>query len=89
MCDLLAAETASWKALILSLTPERLDERRLRFNAGQWNARHFICHMVQNSIYKHGQFSVLFFALGLDGNEPYVSPFPNEIYKSLHDTGGS
>jgi hypothetical protein len=43
--------------------------------------RGFVCHMVQNTIYKNGQFMTLFYALGLDGTEPYDAPFPNPIYE--------
>ena len=47
------------------------------------NTRGFVCHMIQNVIYKHGQFSTIFFALGLDGDGPYEAPFPNAIYKEV------
>ena len=43
--------------------------------------RGFVCHMIQNTIYKHGQFATIYFALGLDGTEPYNAPFPNPIYE--------
>lgn len=36
-------------------------------------------------IYKHGQLSTLFFALGLDGEEPYTAPFPNDVYVTLSE----
>lgn len=84
MCDALSAETDNWEKLILGLTPERLDEPRKQFNGYQMNVRQFICHMIQNSIYKHGQFSTLFFALGHDGTAPYDAPFPNPIYAELY-----
>ncbi len=41
-------------------------------------------HMLQNCIYKHGQFSALYFALGLDSDAPYDALFPNPIYQKLH-----
>jgi len=91
MCDLLAAETDTWEALILSLTTAQLDEPRSQFNQGEMGVRGFVCHMIQNCIYKHGQFATLFFALGLDGTEPYDAPFPNPIYQWLQSdaAGGS
>lgn len=85
VCDLLAEETQTWKSLLLALTPDQLDEPRLQFNHRQRGVRNFVCHMIQNCIYKHGQFSTLFFALGLDGTEPYSAPFPGPIYKSLRE----
>ena len=51
------------------------------------NVRGFIAHMIQNVIYKHGQFATIFFALGMDGDGPYTAPFPNPIYKELLGIG--
>ena len=59
-------EPDRWEALIRSLTPEQLDEPRRQFNGDyEVGVRGFVCHMIQNCIYKHGQFATLFFALGL------------------------
>jgi hypothetical protein len=85
MCELLAEETERWRALILALTPEQLDAPRLQFNGRARGVRNFVCHMVQNSVYKHGQLATLFFALGLDGAGPYTAPFPNELYRTMGD----
>lgn len=82
ICDALAAETEEWRALIRSLTHEMLAEPRRQFDSEpDLSVRWFVCHMIQNTIYKHGQFATLFFALGLDGTEPYTAPFPNPIYE--------
>ena len=69
--------------MLLSLSSEQLDRPSCQFNASDapYNVRGYICHMIQNVIYKHGQFSELYFALGLDGKEPYMAPFPNPIYE--------
>ena len=83
ICDLLAEETERWRALILSLTPEQMLAPRRQFNDYPMNVRGFVCHMIQNVIYKHGQFATIFFALGLDGTAPYAAPFPNPIYEQL------
>ena len=81
-CAALEAETENWNQLLRSLTPEQLDSPRKQFNFAdsKMNVRGFIGHIIQNTIYKHGQFSTLFFALGCDGAEPYDAPFPNPIY---------
>ena len=81
-CDALEAETQAWQALLRRLTPEQMDEIRYQFNVmeAKMTVRGFVCHIIQNTIYKHGQFSELYFALGLDGTEPYEAPFPNPIY---------
>ena len=87
MCDALAVETENWRELIRGLTPEKMAEPRSQFGAEPvLSVRWFVCHMIQNSIYKHGQFSLLFFALGLDGSEPYSAPFPNPIYDECYGT---
>jgi len=80
-CDAFAAETDTWEALLKRLGPADLDQPRGQFsNDGELNVRWFILHMIQNVIYKHGQLSEVFFALGYDGDQPYSSPFPNPIY---------
>lgn len=80
MCDLLLAEAAMWQEMILAFSPEQFDEPRSQFGDFDTNVRWFICHMIQNCIYKHGQLATIYFALGLDGTEPYSAPFPNPIY---------
>ncbi len=81
-CAAFEAETENWNQLLRALTPEQLDWSGRQFNIAEapMNTRGFIGHVIQNTIYKHGQFSTLFFALGLDGMEPYDAPFPNPIY---------
>lgn len=85
--ELLAAmeeENERWRRLLLAMTPERLAEPRCQFgDGGPGNVRGFIGHMIQNVIYKNGQFATLFFALGLDGTEPYDAPWPNPIYEEV------
>ena len=83
LCDALEAEADTWRALIRSLTPEQLDAPRQQFNSSPMNVRAFVCHIIQNSIYKNGQFMTIFYALGLDGTEPYEAPLPNPIYAHL------
>ena len=80
MCAVLQAEVDTWKEMILAMSPEYLAELRSQFGIFEMNVCGFVCHMIQNCIYKHGQFSSIYFALGLDGTEPYSAPFPNSIY---------
>jgi hypothetical protein len=87
ICDRLAEETERWRALILSLTPEQMRAERRQFNDYPMTVREFVCHMIQNVIYKHGEFATIFFALGHDGTEPYAAPFPNPIYAELQRSG--
>ena len=46
------------------------------------NVRGFLCHMVQNCLYKHGQFSTLYFALGLERRFALYAPFPIRFMQS-------
>ncbi|MGI4787618.1 MAG: DinB family protein [Janthinobacterium lividum] len=85
LCDALAKETDRWEQMILALTPDQLDSMRSQFNDYPMTVRDFLGHMLQNCIYKHGQFSTLYFALGLDGDIPYDAPFPNPFYAELHE----
>ncbi len=84
-CQAFEAEIEQWRHLLRRLTPEDLLQTRPQFNhpGGELNVRFYIGHMLQNVIYKHGQFAVAFFALGYDGLEPYEAPFPNPIYAEM------
>jgi hypothetical protein len=84
-CAAFEAETENWRQLLRGLTPQQLDRPGRQFNdpESKMNVRGFIGHMIQNVIYKHGQFSELYFALGLDGTEPYSAPFPNPCYAEM------
>lgn len=84
LCVALIAEIELWETLLTRLTPEDLDAPRFQFNGYPMTVRQFLGHIVQNTIYKSGQFSTLFYALGLDGDVPYDAPFPNPIYAELH-----
>jgi hypothetical protein len=84
-CDALDAEIENWKALLSSLSAEDLASPRSQFNQGELNVEWFVGHMLQNCIYKHGQFATLYFALGLDGTAPYDAPFPNPIYEEVRN----
>ena len=88
MCDAIEVETKLWRELFRGLTPEQLDSPRLQFNFddggdGLMNVRGFISHILQHVIYKSGQISMIFFALGYDGTEEYSAPFPNPIYAEI------
>ena len=73
--------------MILAFTPEELDAPRSQFNEYPMTVREFIGHMIQNCIYKNGQFATIYFALGLDGDAPYDAPWPNPIYAKLREAG--
>lgn len=89
MCDVLEAEAHAWRRLVLDMTPEQLAAPRRQFGQGDdLNVRWFIGHMLNNVIYKHGQLATIYFALGLDGDEPYSAPFPNPIYAEFFGTAG-
>ena len=81
MCNLLEEEMAFWRKLLSSLAPEHLDDDREYLGDSCVTVRDLICHMVQNVIYKHGELATIYFALGLDGTEPYTAPLPNTGHK--------
>ncbi len=85
MCDALQAETERWETMLRELTPEQMAEERHQFNSpSPWSVRGIVGHMVQHCIYKSGQLSTIYFALGHDGDAPYSAPFPGPIYAMLH-----
>lgn len=83
LCALLDREAAEWRTLLRAMSPGQLAETRYAFNWRRVNVRWLVWHMCQNVIYKHGQLAALYFQLGLDGEEPYQPPFPNDDYRRL------
>ncbi len=83
LCSLLQAEAQTWRTLIENLSPEELVQPRLQFGGGSMTVMGFTGHILQNTIYKCGQISTLYFALGLDGEETYAAPMPNPIYAHM------
>ncbi len=80
ICDLLEEEIGLWRQLLITLPLEHLgDTREYQGNTGV-TIRYLICHMVQNVIYKHGELATVYFALGLDGTEPFTAPLPTEFH---------
>jgi len=75
-------ELDRWQALLEGMTEAKLAEPRSQFNATSypWSVRDAVYHMLQNVLYKLGQFSYLYYALGYDGTEPYTAPLPNPYY---------
>ena len=88
LCALLDEESCQWRSLLHELTPERLSEPRRAFNWRPVNVRWLVWHMCQNVIYKHGQLATLYFMLGLDGDEPYRAPLPQDDYERLAEMRG-
>ena len=86
LTETLLEEAKRWMSLIEALTPEELDAPRSQFNEEPMTVRDFLGHITQHCVYKSGQLSVLYFALGLDGDTPYDAPRPNPIYAALHGT---
>ncbi len=82
-CDALMDEIQNWDTMLRALTPAQMDAPRSQFNDSEMNVRAFIAHIIQNCIYKNGQLATIYFALGLDGDEPYDAPFPNPIYEEV------
>ena len=83
ICDALEQETIWRESLILGLSSEEFAAQRRQFNSCPMNVRDFVCHMIQNCIYKQGQFSALYFAMGLGGEAPCDAPFPNRFSLEL------
>lgn len=83
MISLIETERENWERLLSRLIPGRLDDPVRQFGDTDGNVRGFVGHMLQNTIYKCGQLSVLYFALGLDGKGPYEAPLPNAIYEEV------
>jgi hypothetical protein len=83
LVDALEIEAGEWNKMLTSMTSTYMDESRKNFGVQDIDVRRLIAHMVQNVIYKSGQVSANFFALGLDGTEPYTAPFPKDVVEYL------
>ncbi|HZT40895.1 MAG TPA: ankyrin repeat domain-containing protein [Chthonomonadaceae bacterium] len=83
LCDALEQEEKWWSDFLPTLTAEQLAEKRKQFGMSPRTVRWFVGHTLQNVIYKNGQLATIYFALGLDGTEPYVAPMPNDYYAQL------
>ena len=89
ICTAMELEADAWEELLKGMTAEDLAREGQQFGRSEspMNVRGFVAHMIQNVIYKNGQFATMYFALGLDGDGPYEAPFPNPIYKELLGIG--
>jgi hypothetical protein len=86
LCDLLQEEAGWWRSFLQRVTPQEFLQPRWRWSwCGPVNLRWLVCHMTGNVIYKNGQLATIYFSLGLDGEEPYVPPLPNNFYDQLTD----
>jgi hypothetical protein len=83
--DAVLAESEAWRSLLRSLDPAELARPLRQFGnpEEELDLRWFLAHSTQNLIYKAGQVSWVYFALGYDGVEPYAAPFPNPIFDEL------
>lgn len=80
LCAALEAEATWWREWLGRQTPETYLTPRKQFGVAPVNVRWMVFHITQQVVYKLGQLSTLYYALGLDGTEPYQAPFPNEYY---------
>ncbi len=85
LCSALEVEQKAWCELIEAITPEQFDELRYQFGRNPLTVRLLVSHITQQIIYKSGQLSTLYFALGLDGDEPYTAEHPNEFYGAVSE----
>lgn len=80
MVDLLESEKEAWVELIQTLKSSDLDELRYGPDGESRSIRGYLYHMAQHIVSKSGQMTMLYFELGLDGEEPYDAPHPNRVY---------
>lgn len=80
LCAALEAESKWWREWLGKQTEETYLSPRRQFGVSKVNVRWMVFHITQQVVYKVGQLSTLYYALGLDGTEPYQAPFPNEYY---------
>lgn len=81
MIALLRKEAIIWQQLVRGLKPEDLNNELLAWTDCPRTIRSFLFHMAQNVVYKAGQAWTLHFELGLDGEDRYTAPYPDQYYE--------
>ncbi len=81
LCKFLEEEVQWWRQWFAQQTEATYLAPRKQFGVFDVNVRWMVYHAMQQVVYKMGQLSWLYYALGLDGTEPYQSPSYNEFYK--------
>lgn len=79
-CAALEAEGKWWREWLGQQNPESYLQPRKQFGISPMNVRGFVFHITQQIVYKVGQLSTLYYALGMDGIDPYTAPQPNVYY---------
>jgi hypothetical protein len=89
LCLVIEEEVERWEQLFSTLTPSRMLETRAQFDDPGYvfNVRGLVVHTLRSTLYKHGQMMTLFYAMGLDGDEAYAAPLPNEYYAEIKAQG--
>lgn len=80
LCEALESEANWWREWLSRQAPESYLQPRKQFGISLVNVRWIVFHTMQQVVYKTGQLSTLYYALGLDGTEPYEAPQPNTYY---------
>lgn len=83
LCGSLEAEAQWWREWLAQQTETTYLAPRKQFGVKPVNARWIVYHAMQQVVYKMGQLAWLYYALGLDGTEPYQAPSYNELYQRL------
>jgi len=77
------SEVEVWRTWLTNADSRDLNKKVKRFGILPTTKRFFVGHALQNLVYKSGQVSVLYFAQGLDGTEPFKAPSQQEILATL------
>jgi hypothetical protein len=80
------AERIEWVNMLKMIRFEDMDAPRQQFNHPQsedQDVRWMIMHALQTLIFDYGQMLVIFCALGMEGNQPYIASSPRDFYSEM------
>lgn len=80
------AERIEWGNMLKQIRIEDMDAPRQQFNHPQsedQDVRWMIMHALQTTIYDYGQMTVIFAALGFEGDKPVAIANPRDFYVQM------
>jgi hypothetical protein len=86
MAQAVDAERMEWANMLRNIRIEDMDAPRQQFNHPQsedQDVRWMVLHALQTTIFDYGQMSVIFAALGMEGDKPYASVPPKDFYAQM------
>ena len=86
MAQLIESERLEWMKMLKMIRIEDMDAPRAQFNHPQsenQDVRWMVMHGLQTLVFDYGQMTVIFCALGMEGDRPYAPSKPHDFYTEM------